>query len=74
MFWTVVWFAVNSLFVISLITYLFIHRSYTEARDRSADPERVAQIIRRRKAVGLLSILLLVLMAASFLINMRING
>ncbi|WP_424766191.1 hypothetical protein [Paenibacillus sp. sgz302251] len=74
MFWTAIWFLVNLLFVAASVTYLFLHRSYTEARRQSGDVKRVARLDRRRKLVAILSILLFAAMAASFMINMRLNG
>lgn len=74
MFWTFIWFLVNILFVVSMITYLFMQRSYTETKRQSNDSELIARLDRRRKLVGGLSIVLFLAMAASLMINMRLNG
>ncbi|HTG71691.1 MAG TPA: hypothetical protein VL921_20700 [Candidatus Udaeobacter sp.] len=74
MFWTIIWFFVNMLFVVSIITYLFMHRSYTETKRQSGDFALIKRLNARRKLVGVLSIVLFVAMAASFMINMRLNG
>ncbi|CAM3962633.1 hypothetical protein L1N85_03430 [Paenibacillus alkaliterrae] len=74
MFWTFIWFLVNMLFVASIITYLFMHRSYTEKRRLSNDAELLNRLNRRRRLAGALSIILFIAMAASFMINMRLNG
>ena len=74
MFWTVIWFVVNMLFVVSMITYLFMHRSYTETKRQSTDIALINRLNNRRKLVGVLSIVLFFAMSASFMINMRLNG
>ncbi|RCW51240.1 hypothetical protein [Paenibacillus prosopidis] len=74
MFWTFIWFLINILFVVSMIAYLFMQRSYTETKRQSNDPELIARLDRRRKLVGGLSILFFLAMAASLMINMRLNG
>ncbi|KRE54263.1 hypothetical protein [Paenibacillus sp. Soil522] len=74
MFWTIVWFFVNMLFVVSIIAYLFMYRSYTETKRQSGDFALIKRLNARRKLVGVLSIVLFVAMAASFMINMRLNG
>lgn len=74
MFWTIIWFLVNILFVVSVITYLFMHRSYTETKRQSNDSELLNRLDRRRKLVACLSIVFFLAMAVSFMINMRLNG
>ncbi|NIK77436.1 hypothetical protein FHS15_002572 [Paenibacillus castaneae] len=74
MLWTVIWFFVNALFVISVITFMFMQRSYSETKNVKNDADLIKRLDRRRKLVGGLSILLFVAMAASFMINMRLNG
>ncbi|WP_169081927.1 hypothetical protein [Paenibacillus sp. PL91] len=74
MFWTVIWFIVNMLFVTSIITFLFMQRSYSETKRQSSDAALIKRLNARRKLVGLLSIVLFIAMSASFMINMRLNG
>ncbi|MCA0754545.1 hypothetical protein KP806_05740 [Paenibacillus sp. N4] len=74
MFWTLVWFLVNLLFVASAITYLFMHRAYTEKKRETDDAILLDRLNRRRKLAGALSILLFIAMAAAFMTNMRLNG
>ncbi|MEV5028581.1 hypothetical protein [Paenibacillus sp. LPE1-1-1.1] len=72
--WTLIWFVVNMLFVVSIITFMFMHRSYTEAKRQSNDSLLLKQLNARRMLAGILSIVLFLAMAASFMINMRLNG
>ncbi|WP_028610412.1 hypothetical protein [Paenibacillus harenae] len=74
MFWTIIWFIVNMLFVASAITYLFMHRSYTEAKRQMEDARHIARLNLRRKLVGAFSIVWFAAMVTSFIINMRLNG
>lgn len=74
MLWTAVWFLINILFVVSLIVFLFMHRTVTEAKNQSANSAVVSSALRRRNSIGLLSLLLFVAMCISFLVNMRLNG
>lgn len=74
MFWTLVWFLVNLLFVASAITYLFMHRAYAEKKRETNDALLLGRLNRRRKLAGALSILLFLAMAAAFMTNMRLNG
>ncbi|WP_138753382.1 hypothetical protein [Paenibacillus sinopodophylli] len=74
MTWTLIWFVVNIFFVVSVVTYMFIHRSYTEARRQSNDAALVRRLNAMRMLVGILSIVLFVAMSASFMVNMRLNG
>ncbi|MGO4541669.1 hypothetical protein [Paenibacillus sp. 2TAB19] len=73
MFWTLMWFIVNILFVTSVIVFLFMHRAYKEAA-LQADRERLAKSKGRRLLFGVISVALLIAMVVSFLINMRMNG
>lgn len=73
--WQQIWFIVNCFFVASLIAYLFVHRSYAEAKRQAGhNRRRLSRINRGRIALGVASAVLFVLMSASFLINMRVNG
>lgn len=73
--WQQIWFIINTFFVASLIAYLFVQRSYTEARRSDGHNERrVAQLNRGRITLGAASIVLFVMMSVSFLIHMRVNG
>ena len=72
--WTYIWFIVNSLFVVSIIVYMFMHRSYAEAKLRSEDAGKLQRIGGRKRLMGWLSILLFIAMIASFLVNMKVNG
>ncbi len=74
MLWTLIWFLINLVFVTAVITFLFMQRSYTEARGNGADTAHVKRLDRRRKLAGIVSIVLFVAMAASFMTNMRLNG
>ncbi|OMF34228.1 hypothetical protein BK133_12980 [Paenibacillus sp. FSL H8-0548] len=74
MTWTIIWFFVNMLFVVSVITYMFMHRSYMETRRQSSDKGLITRLNNRRKLIGVLSIVLFVAMSASFMINMKLNG
>jgi len=72
--WTIIWFFINMLFVVSIISYMFMHRSYSESKRLSNDSALIKKLNTRRKLVGIISILLFVAMSASFMINMRLNG
>jgi len=72
--WTIIWFFINMLFVVSIISYMFMHRSYSESKRLSNDSALINKLNTRRKLVGIISILLFVAMSASFMINMRLNG
>ncbi|CAM4525204.1 CBS domain containing-hemolysin-like protein [Paenibacillus endophyticus] len=74
MTWTLIWFVVNLFFVVSVVAYMFMHRSYTEAKRQSNDAAIIRKLNMRRMLVGILSIVLFVAMSASFMINMRLNG
>ncbi|WP_054024264.1 hypothetical protein [Bacillus sp. FJAT-28004] len=74
MTWTIIWFFINMLFVVSIISYMFMHRSYSESKRLSNDSALIKKLNTRRKLVGIISILLFVAMSASFMINMRLNG
>jgi hypothetical protein len=74
MLWTLIWFLVNMLFVTAVITFLFMQRAFSEARNGSAEPSLLERLNRRRKLAGIISIVLFVAMAASFMTNMRLNG
>ncbi|MGG1635772.1 hypothetical protein BK120_07930 [Paenibacillus sp. FSL A5-0031] len=74
MTWTIIWFFINMLFVVSIISYMFMHRSYSESKRLSNDSALINKLNTRRKLVGIISILLFVAMSASFMINMRLNG
>lgn len=74
MTWTIIWFFINMLFVVSIISYMFMHRSYSESKRLSNDSALINKLNTRRKLVGIISILLFVAMSASFIINMRLNG
>ncbi|WP_028559984.1 hypothetical protein [Paenibacillus pinihumi] len=69
-----VWFAVNIFFVGSLIVMLFVHRSFSEAKQQGSAPERLQRLGRFRNAMFALTLILFVAMSASFLANMRLNG
>jgi hypothetical protein len=62
------------LFVASIITFLFMHHSYSETKRQSNDAALIKRLNARRKLVGFLSIILFLAMSASFMINMRLNG
>jgi heme/copper-type cytochrome/quinol oxidase subunit 3 len=70
---TQLWFLINCLFVVLLITFMFKGRTYQEAK-RTGD----ATHIRKQKTVwiatGILAAAAFVAMASVFLLNMRVNG
>jgi len=74
LFWTALWFVINTGFVAALIVYLFMHRSVTIARLQSVPAERLRTLTARRNITGIISIVMFVGMCASFVINMKING
>lgn len=74
MYWTAVWFVTNILFVASLITFLFIHRSYSMAGQQGGEAAALRKLKRNRQIAGIASGVCFVAMCASFLINMRLNG
>ncbi len=74
MFWTAVWFAVNSLFVISAIFFLFMHRAVAEAVRLGEPPGKVNKLKGWRLSAGIGSVVLFAGMCASFIINMKVNG
>ncbi|TYP77899.1 hypothetical protein [Paenibacillus methanolicus] len=71
--WQQIWFLVNLVFVALLIFYMFAHRTVAIRRlEGRAEPLRKA--ILTRNIAGILTAVAFVCMAASFLINMRVNG
>ncbi|GGG56605.1 hypothetical protein [Paenibacillus radicis (ex Gao et al. 2016)] len=74
MLWTAIWFFINILFVVSLIMFLFVQRSVSEAAANTNEPDKLRRAKQRRNVTAIVSIALLVAMSASFLINMRLNG
>lgn len=68
------WFLFNIGFVVSIIIFMFMHRSYSLAKGQLNNAEQISRLNRWRKLLGLLSIFMFVAMAASFVINMRLNG
>ncbi|WP_042162719.1 hypothetical protein [Paenibacillus gorillae] len=74
MLWTAIWFFINILFVVTLIMFLFMQRSVSEAAANTNEPDKLRRAKMRRNATAIVSIALLIAMSASFLINMRLNG
>ncbi|RIX54162.1 hypothetical protein D3P08_07935 [Paenibacillus nanensis] len=74
MFWTVIWFVVNTLFVAAAIAFLFMHRAVTLEKQQGSSAERLKTLVKRRNVTAVLSILLFIAMCASFVVNMKING
>lgn len=72
--WTVTWFIVNIVFVVAIIAYLFMQRSYTEAKQQQADADIIKRLDQRRKLMGTVSIVFFVAMVGSFIANMYFNG
>jgi len=72
--WTGVWFLANIVFVVCVIAYLFAHRSVSEARHTEAEPNKIQSLVRRRKALGIASLVMFLVMAGSFMMNMKVNG
>ncbi|MBD2847264.1 hypothetical protein IDH44_18855 [Paenibacillus sp. IB182496] len=70
----ILWFSLNLVFVAVLITALFSHRAVGEAERRGEAQSRLHRLRRIRLGLGMLAGLLFVLMAVSFLADMRING
>ncbi|WP_270170415.1 hypothetical protein [Paenibacillus sp. SYP-B4298] len=69
-----VWFVINIFFVASAIVMLFAHRGLTEAQRQGAPAARLIRLRRLRTTLQILTALLFVAMATSFLINMKLNG
>lgn len=74
MFWTAVWFVVNSLFVAAAIVFLFMQRAVTLGKQQGATAERLHTLAKRRSLAAVISIVLFLAMCASFVANMKING
>lgn len=72
--WTGIWFLTNIVFVICAIAFLFAHRSVTEARRVEAPSAEVDKFVRRRSVLGVSTIVMFIVMASSFMMNMKING
>lgn len=72
--WSGIWFLTNMVFVISVVAFLFAHRAVTEGRRLQVAATRLSASIRLRRTIGIASIVLFVAMAASFMINMKVNG
>ncbi len=64
----------NIVFVVCVIAFLFAHRSVSEAMHVNAEPSAIRTLIRRRKLLGVASIIMFLIMAGSFMMNMRVNG
>ncbi|MFC4103861.1 hypothetical protein [Paenibacillus xanthanilyticus] len=71
--WQQIWFLVNLAFVALLIFYMFAHRTVATRR-LEGQPEPLRKAILTRNIAGILTAVAFVCMAASFLINMRVNG
>ncbi|MBD3918663.1 hypothetical protein H8B09_07875 [Paenibacillus sp. PR3] len=72
--WSGIWFITNILFVVSIIAFLFAHRTVTEGRRMEVGAVRLAASIRVRTMFGIVSIVMFAAMALSFVINMKVNG
>jgi|GEM_PF-1302459 len=72
--WTGIWFITNILFVVSVIVFLFAHRTVTEGRRMEVGAVQLAASIRFRTIIGIVSIVMFAAMALSFVINMKVNG
>ncbi|GIQ61931.1 hypothetical protein PACILC2_04990 [Paenibacillus cisolokensis] len=54
--------------------FLFSHRAVTEARHAGEGESRLHKLKVRRRIFGMVAAVAFVVMTASFLINMRLNG
>lgn len=73
MFWQAVWFVVNILFVVAMITTLFVHQALSKAK-LEGEKSKVKRVTTQRNTLALLSALLFIGMCFAFLTNMRVNG
>lgn len=73
MFWQAMWFAVNILFVIAIISTMFVHHAVSLAKS-SGVTGKVKRVTTLRNILAILSALLFIGMCFAFLTNMRING
>ncbi|WP_127530069.1 hypothetical protein [Paenibacillus kobensis] len=72
--WTGIWFMTNIVFVVCVIAYLFAHRSVSEAKHTKAEVSKIQSLILRRKVLGIASLVMFLVMAGSFMMNMKVNG
>lgn len=72
--WQIVWFVVNLLFVASLITALFLHRSVSMARLGRAPEDKIRQLKLIRNVLWGLTVLFFVGMSGAFMADMYYNG
>jgi len=70
----IIWFGVNLLFVASLITTLFLHRSVSMARLGRAPENKVRKLTIIRNSLWVLTAVFFLGMSGTFLANMYYNG
>lgn len=68
------WFIINIFFVAALITTMFFQRSYVEGVYKQLPSEQLSRLKRRRDVLRITAIVLFVVMAVTFLSDMRVNG
>ena len=77
MYYKLIWFITNILFVVSLVSTLFLHRAVTtEKMQNNAQQSysRLRKLITFRRLLVVSTVLFFITMCASFLADMRING
>lgn len=72
--WQVIWFGVNLLFVASLITTLFLHRSVSMARLERAPETKIRQLTLIRNLLWGLTAVFFIGMSGAFVADMYYNG
>lgn len=72
--WQAIWFGVNILFIVALITSLFSHRTVTMARLEQAPKEKLDRYKLVRNGLWVVTVILFLAMCGAFLANMHYNG
>ncbi|MCR8659260.1 hypothetical protein [Paenibacillus endoradicis] len=74
MYWQAIWFGINILFVASLITTLFLHRSVSMARLTQAPESKIRQLTIIRSLLWGLTTVFFLGMSGAFIADMHYNG
>ncbi|URN94284.1 MAG: hypothetical protein NAG76_21080 [Candidatus Pristimantibacillus lignocellulolyticus] len=74
MYWQAIWFGINILFVASLITTLFLHRSVSMARLEHAPETKIRKLTMIRSMLWGLTTVFFLGMSGAFLADMYYNG
>lgn len=72
--WQVIWFLVNIVFVASLITTLFLHRTVSISRLQQAPVETIKRQKGIRNLLCAVTIVSFIAMSGAFLADMYYNG